>query len=120
MKEVYTLTMVCLKLRNKSGEETTDNIIKIDTRLIGIDIDQSSLIEAILYNQGDLFECYYNYGVIEKVELCPHTYMRRAEVIQWFKGIWSKDHPNEPKEIVKCDPPEWAKNIVNWWGNGTT
>ncbi len=109
MKEVYTLTMIHTTM--KDGK-----FFRTDCSVQGIEDNSQVLEDAALNNDGDMFECFYEYAVIEKVKLSAMAAYQAAEAIQWYHAIWADDHPNEPKEIVKCDPPEWSKNIFNWWG----
>lgn len=66
---------------------------------------------AIENNVGDLFEYYYNYACIEEVQA---GIWAETKVIQWYKATYTKQNTEQGPDIVKCDPPPYAKNACNF------
>ena len=98
----------------KNGER-----YRSDTGLMGLAFDPKDLHKAVTENAGDMFECYYSHAVIEKVPVAVCAGYMTAEVVQWYKANWGdKENPvtNGPKSVDECDEPDWAKNVINWWG----
>ena len=105
---IYVLSMIHLKY-------VDGKIYRMDSYGAGFSFDLKDLEETVLTNDADIFECYFDYAVIEEVPIeCLSCYIP-AKTIQWYKAVYDKNHPNKPRKIVKCDVPEWAKTTFNWW-----
>jgi len=102
MKKLFTLTLVGF-----SKTSYTEN------SLIGFSESSSSLEESLYSNDGGILEDFNSdYAVIEEVAVENISCYLSAKQIQWFK---IEHESYEQFLIVKCDCPDFAKNIVNWW-----
>jgi hypothetical protein len=102
MDKIYTLTVINCK----------EDVIK-DQRTCGWFKTFEEADEIVIDNQGDIFEVYYNYAVIEEYQ--PGFYFS-APQIQWYFADFDKrkdGRPNDPI-VSKIDCPEKWKQICNW------
>jgi phage protein U len=63
--------------------------------------------QAVVENQGEMYECLYDYIVIEKYSPGCHTLA--DDKTYWYK--W--EHPDW-KPLKDDETPSWAKGIINW------
>ena len=79
-----------------------------DTRCVGFYHDKKSAEEAVEENRCDIFECLYDYAVIEQTP--PGVYgTSSAEYERWF---YKYDHEN--KRYDPIEEPECVKHIYGF------
>lgn len=71
---------------------------------------------CIINNSCDIFENYYNFGLIEEVELIDDYSTGSVKSYQqwWYEARYNKGITEDP-QIIKIDIPNSFKNITNWW-----
>jgi len=67
--------------------------------------------EVVLENLTDIFECLYNYAVIEEV---PEYICFDSRKEFWYEADFDQRQQNRPNSptIKQADKPEFLKNIV--------
>lgn len=67
---------------------------------------------AVLENHTDIFECTYDYAVIEEVG--PGV-MALGEVRQWYRADFKNRNPpgGHSPTVTRCDPPAFAEGTCN-------
>jgi hypothetical protein len=89
-----------------------------DTQSMGVTEDFESMEQAIQENLGDMFDCWFNYAVIEKQTIGPANGCMGgspAKQVQWYKFVCETTY--DEGVIERCDEPDWAKelHITNWF-----
>ena len=79
-----------------------------NTRCWGFFDDFAEAEQAVLVNDGDIYECEYQYMVIEGHKMGVMGIMSADQYRHWYR--WSKDE----KKFFSVDTPDWAVNIVGW------
>jgi hypothetical protein len=117
MKSIFTMIVFCL---NEAGDDWSYSLSTNGTRyktlgdrVWGWQEKFEDAEEVILNNITDIFEYTYNYACIEEVEQGP---IASCVVKQWYKAIFdvTKMETGPYPEVIKCDPPIWAKNQCNF------
>ncbi len=104
MNQIYLVTVLTDHERKRKGGPTS--------RLWGWYPTFDEAEKSILENHGDLFECLYDYAVIES--LAPGV-QRIAKVEKWYKADWEhRTGPNHPT-IAPCEAPSWSLNLFNFF-----
>lgn len=101
----------------------TDNPSKFieSQRLWFLFSDFDTAEKAVLSNEFDIFEYYYNIALIEEIELLPVTDPKALYTSnnQWWYSAAYKDNFNQiydyNLEIKKIPKPMTVENLVNFW-----
>jgi hypothetical protein len=81
----------------------SDEKFRRNCRTFGYGPDLLTVLDYVKQNTGDMYECLYDYLVIEKIGPGIHA---EAEQFAWYK--W--EHP----KWVKCERPIEFAHLVNW------
>ena len=95
MSKIYTITSISL---SEKGEMTHD-------RCWGFFFDFNDAEQAVLSNDGDLYECSYNFVVIEEISEGIMSFSDRGET--WY--AWDSDKESFTKINKK---PHCIKNVI--------
>lgn len=79
-----------------------------DTRCVGFYYDMESAEEAVIENRCDIFECLYDYAVIEQTPQGVYG-TSSSEYKRWF---YKYDHDNN--KYVPIEEPECVKHIYGF------
>jgi len=120
--QVYALGVMQIEYDHRSKDEDPPSFIIKTERLWGLYSSFELAEDAILNNRGDLFEYYYNLGLIEEVTVLGNDtqYISTFPKNRWWylaeyeKNLNGPFGLSEPK-ISKIDCPDFFKNIFNFW-----
>ena len=103
-QDIWFLTAIAADeetmIRHPKGEIK----IKHTTHTFGYHYGLKQALHALRENHGDMYECLYNYLVIEQIDDGIQSLVNAYIWFKWKEGIgWTK-----------CDRPVWARGITNW------
>ena len=70
--------------------------------------------QCVLSNNGDIFEQYYNYALIEEVKIIPLS-KKELQKLSVPKQWWYKADYHTDVVISKIEVPEQFKHMCYWW-----
>jgi len=83
-----------------------------NTRLWALFDNFEAAEQTIMTNCGDFFESYYNYALIEEIDILSHIGLYTELSRQW----WYKAEFNDDNiAISKIDIPLDFQNVSHWW-----
>lgn len=113
MKHIYAVGVLQLK------EQTIRGPLIADQRLWHLFASLEEAQECVLQNQGDLFEYYYNYALIEEVYVFDKTdhYRESSGLPQewWYHADFSKMDENKNPTITAVEKPAVLEKMVYFW-----
>lgn len=101
IKKLYTVTSIHIK-------DTISKSYSNDLRTPGIFTSFEDAEKAVLENNLDWIEHFYNYAVIEEIDIGMYP----TSLNQYWYYV--KGNPESDYVISSCDPPECYKNDRNF------